>query len=142
MPSVATGGSREAVHGFRATHGHDPGSPPITGRALLPGSGPLSGVMSWFCNRPVTLGAYSGRKGGCPDTGTAAMINYSNSYRFDYFCGWRYLVSPAFREMLRAKWGRTPVTRLLCYAGVLFSLLVTTGAGVLAMLAGWYLMHG
>jgi hypothetical protein len=70
------------------------------------------------------------------------MIGYTNSYRFDYFCGWRYLVSPAYRNLMRTRWGKSPWIRALYYAGVLTSLLITTTAAVLILLASWHLMAG
>jgi hypothetical protein len=70
------------------------------------------------------------------------MIYYPASYRFDYFCGWRYLVSPAFRHQMLDRWGQSPWMRALCYAGVAASLLITTTVAVLALMAGWHLMGG
>ena len=70
------------------------------------------------------------------------MIEYTDGYRFDYLCGWRYLVSPAFRNRMRARWGQSQWTRALCYTGVIASLLLTTTAIVFALAAGWHLMNG
>jgi hypothetical protein len=69
------------------------------------------------------------------------MIDYTPSYRFDYFCGWRYLISPTFREQMRVRWGKNLWTRALCSAGIFTSLLITTSAAVLALLACWHLMN-
>jgi hypothetical protein len=74
-------------------------------------------------------------------TGDTLMINYGDSYRFDYFCGWRYLASPAFRNRMRARWGRSPWMRVLGYAAVIASLLITTTAGVFALMAAWHLLN-
>ena len=72
------------------------------------------------------------------------MIGLMNSYshRFDYFFGWRYLLSPAFREQMRLKWGRTQLTRMLCYAGIICSLMISSALAILVLLAGWYLANG
>jgi hypothetical protein len=69
------------------------------------------------------------------------MICYSNSYHFDYFCGWRYLFSPAFRDAMYARWGANRWTRALCFAGVAISLLVTGSAAILAVLAVLHVMN-
>ncbi len=73
---------------------------------------------------------------------TESMIDYMNGYRFDYFCGWRYLFSPAFRAQLRNRWGRSTWLKALCYSGVLISLVVTSTFAVLALLATWHLLNG
>jgi hypothetical protein len=70
------------------------------------------------------------------------MIDYSNNYRFDYFYGWRFLMSPAFRNRMRTRWGQSPWLRLLSYTGVIISLLLTTAAAVFTLMAGWHLMNG
>jgi hypothetical protein len=73
--------------------------------------------------------------------GDTLMINYGDSYRFDYFYGWRYLASPAFRSRMRTRWGKSPWMRALCYAAVIASLLITTAAGVFALMAAWHLLN-
>jgi hypothetical protein len=74
--------------------------------------------------------------------GDTNMINYSDTYRFDYFCGWRYLTSPAFRNRMRTRWGRSLWLRVLGYVGVFTSLLITTTAAVLALMTAWHLLVG
>jgi cytochrome bd-type quinol oxidase subunit 2 len=58
-----------------------------------------------------------------------------------FFC-WHYLASPAFRQQMRNRRGKTFWSYMLCYMGVLASLLITTVAAVLAIMAGWHLMNG
>jgi hypothetical protein len=64
-----------------------------------------------------------------------------NGYRFDYFCGWRYLMSQQFRNAMHDHWGRSLFMQALCYAGVIVSLITTSAATVLAVLAAWHLLH-
>jgi len=70
------------------------------------------------------------------------MIDYTNNYRFDYFYGWRYLVSRTFRDKLRTRWGQSPWRRALSYTGVIISLLLTSAFAALALMSGWHLLNG
>jgi hypothetical protein len=60
---------------------------------------------------------------------------YQRSYQIDYFCGWRYLLSPEFREQARKKWGRNLFLRCLFTLGSIASILLTSIAGIMVLLA-------
>lgn len=59
------------------------------------------------------------------------MLIVSRSYQFDYFCGWRYLFSPVYRQHVRQKWGGNMVLKSMFIVGSLVSITFTTAAGVL-----------
>ena len=70
-------------------------------------------------------------------------MNYPmNSHKFDYFYGWNYLVSPNFRNRVRSRCSGKRSMKVLCYSAVLTSLLLTSTAAVLALLAIWHLLNG
>jgi hypothetical protein len=68
------------------------------------------------------------------------MTQYQRSYQIDYFCGWRYLLSPKFRNQARAKWGRNLLLRSLFLLGGFSSILITSTATVLLAMAVWNLL--
>ena len=66
---------------------------------------------------------------------------YHRSYQIDYFCGWRYLLSPSFRAQVRAKWGDNKFHRGLCLIGGFSSILITSTGAVLLAMAVWNLLR-
>ena len=62
------------------------------------------------------------------------------SYEFDYFCGWRYLLSPQFRTRVHSKWGGNLWLRLLCITGGLIGMVISSALTVFLLVAAWYLL--
>lgn len=65
---------------------------------------------------------------------------HGRSYQIDYFCGWRYIFSPAFRKKVHQKWGSNPFTRIICIFGGFFGIVFTSTLILLALMAGWHLL--
>jgi hypothetical protein len=68
------------------------------------------------------------------------MFPHGRSYQIDYFCGWRYLLSPAFRKRVHRKWNTNSFTRLACIIGGCFGMIFTSALILLALMAGWDLL--
>jgi len=68
------------------------------------------------------------------------MFPRGRSYQIDYFCGWRYLLSPSFRKLVHRKWNTGLFTRMACIFGGFFGIVFTSTLILLALLAGWDLL--
>lgn len=62
------------------------------------------------------------------------------SYQFDCFCGWRYLFSANYRDLVKQKWGKNLMLQSVCLVGGFVSILVTSAAVVLLIQLAWFLI--
>ena len=69
------------------------------------------------------------------------MSVYQRSYQIDYFCGWRYILSPKFRNQVKLKWGSNLIQRSLCIFGALTSIVLTSTGAILLAMTIWYLIR-
>ena len=68
------------------------------------------------------------------------MTMYQRSYQIDYFYGWRYLLSPNFRSRVKQKWGNNRLLQSLSLIGSFTSILLTSAASVLLIMAIWQMI--
>lgn len=69
------------------------------------------------------------------------MSVYQRSYQIDYFCGWRYVLSPSFRDQVRLKWGSNLIQRSLWMVGAVTSIMLTSAGAILLAMMIWYLIQ-
>lgn len=68
------------------------------------------------------------------------MYLYRRSYQIDYFCGWRYIFSPAFRVRVHEKWNGNRFARLACVLGGFLGVVLTSALAMFFLAAAWRLL--